>query len=166
MNRNIELKVRCSDLDTVRRLALELGAVESGLLRQRDTFFHAPDARLKLREVDGRGELIAYRRPDEPGAKTSQYLLFRTDSPASLVATLALALGTRGVVAKTRRLLLIRQTRIHLDEVERLGQFVELETVVADQSEEEARAQLQQIADALGLDRMQPVREAYVDLLR
>jgi predicted adenylyl cyclase CyaB len=165
MRTNIEIKVRCDDLDAVRRRAVALGATVSGQMNQRDTFFPAPDGRLKLRELDGHGELIAYRRPDTATAKASQFLLFRTDRPDDLRRTLELALGTCGIVVKTRQLLLCRHTRIHLDAVDGLGTFVELETVITDQSEAAARSELDDVAAALGLDRMASVSGAYVDLV-
>jgi adenylate cyclase len=162
---NIELKVRCGDLDGVRRRALAIGATDAGGMEQRDTFFPARDGRLKLRELDGRGELIAYQRPDTAAAKASRYRIFATDRASDLARTLELALGTCGLVRKTRALLLYRHTRIHLDTVDGLGTFVELETVLTDQGEAHARTELDEIAAALGLDRMVPVRGAYIDLL-
>jgi predicted adenylyl cyclase CyaB len=164
--RNLELKCRCADLEAAGRRAARLGARDAGTLRQEDCFFAAPHARLKLRLTgDGSGELIAYRRPDRPDAAASDYRIYRTGEPEALRETLAEALGEAGVVRKRRRLFLYRQTRIHLDRVEGLGDFVELETVLAGQSEEEALAELERVAAALELRPEDRVAEAYVDLL-
>jgi predicted adenylyl cyclase CyaB len=164
--KNIEAKYRCEDLDAVRAAAERLGARDAGLLAQTDVFFHAPDARLKLRYFgDGTGELIVYRRADAAEARGSEYQLYRTDDPAGLDAVLQHALGAAGTVRKRRRLLLHEHTRIHLDTVEGLGTFVELETVVTDQTEAEAHAELRRIAKALGLADATPESRAYVDLL-
>lgn len=165
--RNIELKCRCEDLDEVRQRALGLGAQEAGLLEQTDLLFRAPNGRLKLRLFgDGTGELIAYQRPDLPGARGSDYEIHSTTDPASLRRVLEAAFELEGVVRKQRRLLLVRHTRIHLDQVEQLGSFVELETVLREQSEAEARAELTEIAAALGLNNLPPIPGAYLDLLR
>ncbi|HTE20403.1 MAG TPA: class IV adenylate cyclase [Armatimonadota bacterium] len=164
--RNIELKCRCSDLGAARTRAERLGARDAGFLHQRDVFFPAPDGRLKLRDFgDGTGELIAYRRADSEAAVGSDYVLFRTDEAAVLEAVLRHALGQRGSVTKRRQLYLFRNTRIHLDEVEGLGTFVELETVITGQTEAEAHAELEEVAAALELQAEDRVAQAYVDLM-
>jgi adenylate cyclase class IV len=163
--RNLELKFRCADLEAVRLRALALGAMDSGTLHQHDTFFPAPLGRLKLRDFgNGQGELIAYRRPDATEARGSDYLLAAASDPDSLRRALEFALGSAGEVRKTRRLLLWRQTRIHLDEVEALGSFVELETVIAGQPEAEARLELERVVAALELPASDRIASAYVDL--
>jgi len=164
--RNLELKCRCPNLEAARERAERLGARDAGLLRQEDTFFPAPLARLKLRDPgEGPGELIVYHRPDETGIRGSDYLIYPAADPQSLACVLREALGEVGRVVKRRRLLLYQHTRIHLDEVEGLGTFVELETVITDQPEEAARAELERVAAALELENAEPVAEAYVDLL-
>src|SRR5882672_5377637 len=91
--RNLEVKARCADLETVRELAERLGARSAGTFRQRDAFFTAPEARLKLRVTDeGDGQLIAYRRDDAARPRDSEYLLYATSRPAELHAVLAHAL--------------------------------------------------------------------------
>lgn len=164
--RNLELKARCADLDAAAERAERLGARRAGALEQRDTFFAATHARLKLRELgDGGAELIAYRRPDTAAARGSDYELCPVAEPARLAAVLAHALGTTGRVEKRRVLYLYEHTRIHLDRVRGLGDFVELETVVTDQPESEARAELVRVAAALALGADDLVAEAYVDLV-
>jgi predicted adenylyl cyclase CyaB len=165
-NRNIELKVRCEDLVAVRRRAESLGAQDRGVLHQRDVFFQSPLARLKLREFgDGTAELISYRRSDTGEPRGSDYLICPVAEPNQLAAVLSHALGTAGIVKKTRHLLLYRHTRIHLDEVDGLGSFVELETVLAGQSDADGHAELRQVAAALDLRVHDGVAEPYVELL-
>lgn len=165
--RNIELKWRCADLERVRRAAHELGARDAGLIHQDDTFFSAPKGRLKLRDFgNGTGELIAYVRADTAEARASDYQISGTSQPGTLRTVLRYALGEAGRVVKRRHLFLFEHTRIHLDEVEGLGTFVELETVVSEQSEELAREELDRITRALGLDAEERLAPAYVDLLR
>lgn len=163
--RNLELKFRCADLEVMRQRAEALGAEDAGTLYQHDVFFPASHGRLKLRDFgNGQGELIAYRRPDAVEARGSDYLLAAAPDPRSLRETLEFALGCAGEVKKRRRLFLWRQTRIHLDEVEGLGSFVELETVMNGQSEADARQELEQVVAALALEPADCVATAYVDL--
>jgi predicted adenylyl cyclase CyaB len=165
MARNIEIKCRCNDLVAISARAAALGAEPRGVLVQRDTFFHATNARLKLRELgDGRAELISYRRPDTAEARASDYR--RCEVPRELRGVLDDALGIAGVVEKRRQLWIWQRTRIHLDEVVGLGSFVELETVLGEQSEDDARAELAHVAAELGLDRFPLLPMPYVELLR
>jgi homotetrameric cytidine deaminase len=139
-HRNVELKARDQDPERTLRSALAHGAGDQGVLKQRDTYFAARDGRLKLRE-EQRGDepwtatLIAYARADEAAARTSAYHLVDVPDPAALTAALDAALGTVVVVEKFRRLLLWESVRIHLDEVEDLGTFVELEAVAPPDSD-------------------------------
>ncbi len=136
MRRNIELKAL--DPDPARSLAVcrELGAEDKGVLRQRDTYFRARSGRLKLREEEGAGAvLIQYDRPDEAAARESRYRLTRVEDPDDLRASLDAALGTLVVVDKERHLFLWDGVRIHLDAVEGLGSFVELEGVAPPESD-------------------------------
>lgn len=137
-------------------------------MQQRDTYFAgARDGwRLKLREMSSGAELIAYARPDRAGSRNSAYTRVPVPDPEALRASLAKALGVRGVVDKTRTLLLREHTRIHLDLVDGLGTFVELETVLGpDLGEAAGKAELDRIASALGLHAHAPVSGSYIDLL-
>ncbi|HYM57830.1 MAG TPA: cytidine deaminase [Solirubrobacteraceae bacterium] len=128
--RNVEIKAVDPDPARTLERALALGASDQGVIAQRDTYFAVPTGRLKLREQEpGGAELIAYERPDEVTVRVSAYRLVPVAHPGELRAALEAAAGIRVVVAKQRRLLLWRTVRIHLDDVEGLGPFVELEAV-------------------------------------
>jgi homotetrameric cytidine deaminase len=134
--RNVELKA--VDPDPARSLAVarDLGAEDRGILRQRDTYFRTRAGRLKLREEEpGGATLIQYDRPDAAQARESRYRLTSVPDPEELRASLDAALGTLVVVDKERHLLLWEGVRIHLDMVEGLGSFVELEGVARDDSD-------------------------------
>jgi adenylate cyclase len=165
--RNVEIKARIASVEALLPRARSIAGGEAELIVQDDSFFPCPKGRLKLRDFgDGRGELIQYERPDDTGPKTSTYVRSPTASPATLREALTRALGTLGRVRKQRWLLLSGRTRIHLDRVEGLGDFLELEVVLAD-SEPEAtgRAEAHALMVQLGVspDRLQ--RGAYLDLL-
>jgi len=167
MARNVEIKARLRDPETVRRLAESMADRPAQRLFQEDTFYRTGSVRLKLRVFpDGRGELISYDRPDATGPTESTYSIYRTDDPGSLHEVLASALGIRGVVRKNRDLLTIGQTRVHLDEVADLGSFLELEVVLReDQTQEEGAIIAEEILAKLGVRAEDTVACAYIDLL-
>jgi adenylate cyclase len=114
--------------------------------------------------ADDRGELIFYRRADTPGPKESFYLRSPTSAPATLRESLALAYGIAGRVRKTRTLCLVGRTRIHIDRVEGLGDFMELEVVLADgESVDAGMREAENLMAMLGIDASALVTGAYVD---
>jgi adenylate cyclase class 2 len=167
MRRNVELKARCHDLAAARAAAERIGTRFEATLHQIDTYFHVPHGRLKLREIDGvRAELIGYERPNETGDRASDYRVVPVTDTAGLKAALAAALGVRGEVRKRRDLLLWRNVRIHLDEVEGLGSFLEFEAVVSPTDNEAAsREHLKQLAAALKVSEADRIAVSYSDLL-
>ena len=163
---NIEIKARCTDPGAVRRRLAQLGIPLACRMRQVDTYFTVPHGRLKLREIDGgEAQLIQYHRPDSTDARASDYVIVPVPVPASLTEALARALGVRTVVDKQRELYLWRHTRIHLDEVAGLGSFLELETVVTDQTHDEAERECREVQAALEIREEGLVAGSYSDLL-
>ena len=133
MAKNIEIKA--SVLNRENLVALIEQVADSGpvAIRQDDTFFRCSNGRLKLRQLSpNHGELIYYNRPDTSGPKESFYIITETTEPEQLRKTLDLALGVTARVRKKRLLYMYGVTRIHVDEVEGLGDFVELEVVLGD----------------------------------
>jgi predicted adenylyl cyclase CyaB len=167
MPSNIEIKARVADFARKCELAENLSGGPPQLLAQRDTFFPCAHGRLKLRQLSEKeGQLIAYSRPDTPGSKQSDYLICSTATPALLLQTLGTALGTSVVVAKKRSLYLVGQTRIHLDQVEGLGTFLELEVVlIPGQPAEEGHAIATEIMHKLEVREEDLISGAYADLL-
>jgi homotetrameric cytidine deaminase len=162
--RNVEFKARDADPAATLQRALALGASDEGVLRQRDTYFGRARGRLKLREEDGGARLIAYVRPDAGEARTSAYRLADVGDPTAVREALDAALGTLVVVDKRRHLLLYANVRIHLDDVEGLGSFVELEGVAAPDSDLSGEHELvDRLRSELGLS--EPVAGSYSDLL-
>ena len=165
--KNIELKARCASLDDVRSHCIRMGAKAQGTLVQIDTYFHATHGRLKLREINGEtAELIAYDRPNEVGFRTSEYLVAPVLDPVTIKAALACALGLRGVVRKRRDLFLWHNVRIHLDDVENLGTFVEFEAVLSANDDDPAsRDRLHKLQSELRITPEDRVAGSYSDLL-
>jgi homotetrameric cytidine deaminase len=165
---NIELKARDPDPSGTAACCLALGASDQGVLAQSDTYFAARRGRLKLRVEQGAlgGELIAYRRDDSPEAVESGYVLAAVAAPQELAEALDAALGTVVVVSKLRRLFLWEGVRIHLDDVEGLGNFVEFEAVLPEAGDvATARSKVDRLRAELGISDEALVSVGYADLL-
>jgi predicted adenylyl cyclase CyaB len=164
---NVEIKARLSDFEKLKDLAAGLSQTPATIIPQEDTFFHTPQGRLKLRSLSPEhGELIYYERTDASGPKASNYLVYTTGDPASLKAVFSETLGVRGVVRKQRWLYHVGQTRIHLDQVEGLGSFLELEVVLyPGQSEADGTKIAADLMEKLGVDESDLIQVAYIDLL-
>lgn len=167
MPSNIEIKARARDFAEIRRRAEGLSDTPVEVIPQEDTFFNTPQGRLKLRILAAeQGQLIYYTRLDQEGPKRSDYHIFRTSDPQNLKRVLELAYGIRGVVRKTRYLYLVGQTRVHVDDVEGLGQFMELEVVMQEgQSDADGQAIAENLMTRLGVERSDLLEGAYMDLL-
>jgi adenylate cyclase class IV len=172
MPRNIEIKAALEGgIEDLLPLAIAVAGSPPTLIEQDDTFFAVPSGRLKLRQfADGSAELIHYQRPDTGAAKASDYVRVPVAEPALLREALARGCGLAGRVRKRRWLLLVERngfgTRIHLDRVEGLGDFMELEVVLRDgQSDADGAAHAETLMQALGLQAAPRLAGAYLDLL-
>lgn len=175
--RNLEVKVACSRGELARRreLLTANGIPIVARLRQRDVYLRVPNGRRKLRSIteerDGAprtwAELITYTRPDETASRWSDYSIVPVDlnEVGTVEEALVATHGILAVVVKRRDLALWGATRVHLDEVEDLGCFIELETVLTDQSETEARQEHEAVIRSLKLDELPVVAGSYSDLL-
>jgi homotetrameric cytidine deaminase len=165
---NVELKAVDRDPEATAARVAALGAVPTGVLEQHDTYFPTRNGRLKLRRdgSGGAGELIAYRRPDDSDATESEYVLVPVSGADTLAEALDGALGTVVVVSKRRRLFMWEGVRIHLDEVQELGSFIEFEAVLPEAGDAEAaRAKVERLRAQLGIEDDALVAVGYVDLL-
>ena len=165
--RNVEVKARSRNFQKQRLQAEALSTRAAEHLVQEDIFFNVPAGRLKLRMFEnGSGELIQYDRNDSPGPKESRYVFFRTQEPESLKTVLTKALGIRAVVRKKRTIYFCQQTRIHLDQVDGLGAFIELEVVLdTGQDIQYGTAVAQDLMSKLGIEKDDLVASAYMDLM-
>ncbi|KYM97948.1 PREDICTED: uncharacterized protein LOC108777862 [Cyphomyrmex costatus] len=169
MHRNVEIKAVIRDIEHTISKATELSDTAQIEIKQHDTFFKTKEGRLKLRKFkDGTAELILYKRPDVSGPKLSTYdkVLLNSDIVESIGHILTQSNGVLGVVKKTRLLFIVGQTRVHIDKVDGLGNFIELEVVL---KEDQDIITGQKIADdlmqALFIKKDDLIAEAYIDLL-
>jgi predicted adenylyl cyclase CyaB len=167
MPRNVEIKARITDIEAL--AAKVVGLADRGPIElvQDDTFFTCAAGRLKLRSFSkGKGELIFYRRADQPGPKESFYVRSPTSAPETLREALTLAYGQAGRVQKHRTLFMVGRTRVHLDRVSGLGDFLELEVVLQDHEPSDVGVcEAHELLTRLSVDSTQLIDGAYIDLL-
>ncbi len=164
--KNLEFKANCDSLNLLRQRLDNLQAEHRRTMKQIDTYFNVPQGRLKLREINTHeAELIYYERSDLAESRYSNYQICDIPEPVAFKQIATMALGVKGVVEKQRELWMFGDTRIHLDEVKDLGQFVELETVIHSQTEAEAQTEHQLVKDTLGIKEEDLVSVSYSDLI-
>ena len=167
MAKNIEIKAWAGDFNRQKTIAKTLCKHPGEQIWQEDIFFNISKGRLKLRIFDsGSGELIYYIRADSSGPKVSQYEISVINEPESLKNILTSSLGVRGVIKKQRALYKIGFTRIHFDQVEGLGNFIELEFVMQDYiSKNEALQTVENLMKKLEIQDNQLINTAYIDMI-
>ena len=167
MPSNIEIKAVLRDRAGVENLVRDRADHGPELIVQEDVFFPCEEGRLKLRTFSrDRGELIFYRRVDTEGPTESEFFKASTSDPEAMAVVLGAALGTAGVVRKRRTLYLVGQTRVHLDEVDGIGPYLELEVVLEpDQSSENGAAVARELMATLGISAEDLEANAYIDLI-
>jgi len=164
--KNLELKSKCVNMEKLRRLIFELGAEYQKTMHQIDTYFNIPKGRLKLREIDGEtAQLVYYERADENASRYSNYSIVEITDASGFKRMMMDALGVKAIVDKMRELWIYGNTRIHVDDVDDLGHFVELETVITNQTNTEAQAEHNFVKRALEIDDAEIVPVSYSDLI-
>ena len=166
-SRNIEIKAVSGNFSEQQKIAESLSSATPEVLNQEDHYFNNPKGRLKLRITAGeRGQLIYYERPDETGPKVSSYQIYETDFPEYLLDILSSSCGLRNSVRKTRYLYIYENTRIHLDMVEKLGEFIELEVIMGVEDKyEEGKMKANYLIERLGISEEDLIECSYIDLL-
>ncbi|HVE48342.1 MAG TPA: class IV adenylate cyclase [Casimicrobiaceae bacterium] len=167
MPRNVEIKARVASIHALTSRVAAIATAGPDYIDQDDTFFRCSNGRLKLRVFSGGGgELIFYRRADNAGPRESFYLCSPTVSADTLRDSLSIAYGQAGRLKKRRTVFFVDRTRVHLDNVEGLGEFVEIEVVLEeDEQVERGIAEANSLLATLGISSSQLIAGAYVDLL-
>jgi len=167
MARNVEIKARIENVGLIVPKVASLATSGPIEIAQDDTFFNCVTGRLKLRAFSNdAGELIFYRRANQAGPKESFFIRSPTASPETLRESLSLAYGQVGRIRKYRTLFLVGRTRVHLDRVEDLGHFLELEVMLEDgESTEVGVREAGELMDRLGIHPSQLIEGAYLDLM-
>ncbi|CAH0698498.1 unnamed protein product [Spodoptera exigua] len=170
--RNVEIKANITDYENICKVAKELSGGPPKIINQDDTFYNVQEGRLKMRiYADSSATLVRYDRDDIEGPKLSNYELLdftanESEKAKLLDEMLKKCLGVRGRVVKERKLYMVGQTRVHIDTVQDLGHFMELEVVLRpEQTLEEGQAIAHDLRTKLGVKEEDLIDCAYVDML-
>ncbi|WP_336513870.1 class IV adenylate cyclase [Pollutibacter soli] len=129
MHLNIEIKARSNNTSFIRNYLLKQQADHPGIDHQTDTYFDVPHGRMKLREGNIENALIHYHRENKSGPKASHVILYPTDPSKKLKEMLISALNVKAIVKKKREIYFIDNVKFHIDEVDGLGSFIEIEAI-------------------------------------
>jgi predicted adenylyl cyclase CyaB len=167
MIRNVEIKARCQDPGPIRTYLSSQNADFIGTDNQRDTYFNVPAGRMKLRQGSIENALIHYRRNDQKGPKTSEVSLFPVTDGDKLASLLQAALGVRVVVDKVREIYFIGHVKFHIDSVQGLGSFIEIEAIddTDQKSLDELRADCEYYIKAFGISVSDLLTHSYSDMV-
>jgi predicted adenylyl cyclase CyaB len=155
-------------LARAREVCRWIGAEFLGVLNQVDTYFRSPDAaRIKLRRINNElAELITYARGNTASARSSLYTIEPVADFDAQLAALSEKLGVLCVVRKRRELFGWNNVRIHLDEVDGLGTFIEFEGVVWDEADEHiSRRRVDQLVKEFAIAPADQIGVSYSDLV-
>jgi adenylate cyclase len=163
---NVEIKARVSDWPAQLKSGLAL-ADRTERLVQNDTFFNCANGRLKLREQGRAGAcLIFYRRAGLKGPKASNYTLVPVPDADKTRRSLSRLLSVRVKIVKKRIVCFAGRTRVHFDDVQGLGRFIELEVVLKPgEALASGRREAEKLMLALGIKKSDLVANAYADML-
>ncbi|ACB84643.1 class IV adenylate cyclase [Natranaerobius thermophilus] len=167
MTINIEIKAKCSNPEKVREILKVEGAIYKGIDHQVDTYFNVNNGRLKLREGTIENNLISYQREEKKGPKESDYILYKTEPNTTLKDVLIRSLGIHIVVDKQREIYFIDNLKFHIDSVENLGNFIEIEAIDKGGSigKEKLLKQCKQYMNLFGVCEEDLLSNSYSDLL-
>ena len=164
--KNLEAKFRLSNHAEAEARATAIGYTQRAILHQRDTFFRVANGKLKMREENGSAVLIFYHRDESGPLMLSNYEIVKVADPMRTLRILATALGPLAVVEKVRTLMMRDNVRLHLDRVANLGDYGEIEAVIADGDDpERSRSAVDEILAALGVTTSDLIDVSYFEML-
>jgi predicted adenylyl cyclase CyaB len=160
---NLELKIRVTSHQSLKKILKQIGAENKGMLKQKDVYYSIPNGLLKLRIENGNESLIFYNRNENDKNRWSdfEFLKFANSNGEKFFSKL---FDVEVIVKKKRELFYYGDTRIHLDKVNNLGKFLELETLVIN-GKADAKKRFEKIMSLLKLDESKQIRKSYRDLL-
>ena len=163
MPTNLELKIKATSHESLKKILKQIGAENKGMLNQKDVYYSVPNGLLKLRIENGNESLIVYNRNENDKSRWSDFevLKFINGKGEKFFSKL---FDVEIIVKKERELFYYDDTRIHLDTVNNLGKFLELETLVIN-GKADAKKRFAKIIRLLKLDESKQIRKSYRDLL-
>jgi len=163
MPANLEIKVPYKNLGMLTAGLTAIKAEFKKVLVQKDTYYKTDKGLLKLRVDGDKTELIYYNRNEKNAKRWSEYytLQISDSKPEQFFPHLY---NIEVVVKKRRKLYMYKNTRIHLDTVQGLGAFVELESMVKT-TRKAAEKEFKFVVENLQLPVDKELRMSYRDLL-
>jgi predicted adenylyl cyclase CyaB len=163
MAKNLEIKVKLNSQKAIKAI-LEINKIHvKEVLYQKDIYYKIDSGILKLRIEGEKQTLIFYDRNEKSKKRWSDYYLLDLSS-VDANKYLKRFLEVLVVVKKKRELFLYKNTRIHLDFVQGLGYFLELETRVV-KGLKDAEKRFEYLLNLLDLKSKKEIRASYKDLL-
>ena len=163
MPQNLEVKIKYDSFDGIKKILKEIGAEFTANLNQKDIYYKNSGGLLKLRIENGAESLIHYSRKENSPNRWSNYSLLKfKDGNAEKFFRKIFEIET--VVGKKRLLYMYNNTRIHLDKIKHLGNFLELETLVLN-GQADAKKRFKEIATLLKLDMKNQIKKSNRDLM-
>ena len=163
-----EIKAHCADPKKIEDLLTANEASFVGQDHQIDTYFKVPEGRLKLREGNIENTIIFYNRLESKGIKSSQvkFLKLEQNQVAALKQILKSAHKVLVVVDKQRKIFFIDNVKFHIDSVQDLGSFVEIEAIGNnEQNFDELQKQCEYYQSLLHISKEDCIASSYSDLL-
>lgn len=166
--KNVEIKAKCSNPEQIHEILMANGAQHKGEDHQIDTYFNINVGRLKLREGNIENNLIFYKRTDQADAKTSNFELYKPNNSSSLKNILTDSLGIKVVVDKRRNIYFIDHVKFHIDRVDQLGSFIEIEVtdMKGNREAEEMRNTCNQYIEILKIAKEDLISLSYSDMMQ
>lgn len=164
MPSNLELKIKVTSYDGIKKTLKKIKAEYVGVLNQKDIYYRCKSGLLKLRIENGNCTLIKYNRAEKSkDDRYSEYYLVKISegNPEKVFADI---FEIETVVEKKRFLYLYNNTRIHLDVIKKLGNYLELETLVL-KGKRDAKKRFDEMVDILNLDISKQIRKSNRDLM-
>lgn len=164
---NFEFKASTDHLEALEKKLLELNPIYIGQDKQTDTYFNVANGRLKLREGNIENALIYYERQNVTGAKQSDILLYKHPPDKDLKDILIKLHGIKVIVKKVRKIYFIENVKFHLDSIDELGTFVEVEAIDNDGNIgiEKLKEQCRKYAELFGIKSEDYISLSYSDLI-
>ena len=163
MPTNLELKIKLKSFRKTKEILNRIEAEDRGVLNQKDIYYSVPQGLLKLRIENEKESLIYYNRNEKGKTRWSEYdfLKFIDGGGGEFFKRI---FKMEVTVQKKRELYYYDDTRIHLDNVKSLGNFLELETLVVN-GKTDAQIRFKKIIELLNLNTENQIRKSYRDLL-
>ncbi|MDI6803934.1 MAG: class IV adenylate cyclase [Bacteroidota bacterium] len=165
MPSNLELKAKIASISSLSQIAEEIGATYITTMLQEDTYFYSTKGRLKLRVInEDKAELIFYDRDETTNYRFSEYQIYRVADKELMRKILEHAYGIRSIVKKQRQLFTYKNCRIHIDQVDGLGDFLELEVILS-KSDNDGEELMKFLSDKFSSQFLCIIQDSYSDIL-